>query len=202
MQHLNDDLLCCVHADTSGPDFNCHSLVHVVIVPLMELGTHPTKILFDARMRPRYPDVDMSWIGKKRISQRVSDAVLNGIDPDDVAMMFESWFHDLELPLGKKIVPLAYNWARLQPFFTQWLSFSAMQDIFSWEYRDLIPACSFVNDKQHVANVRYSYPKRKLRFICNNTTGEPHEQAHSLLTETKYIIDAYTAMCSKTIGVL
>ncbi len=148
MRHLNDNILCSVKCELTGPDPNVHELIEISVLPLDSLlDVHKQFSMFNMRMSPRnVDDIDYSFCRLSR--KNIAEAILRGHDRDKVAELFESWYTTLRVKEKKRIIPLAHGWPRERSILINWLGYNTFHSMFSEDYRDILIAAHYVNDRQ------------------------------------------------------
>jgi len=121
-------------------------------------------MMFNMRMK-----VDPDLVDWKtcRVSQKdMAKTILGGFDRDKVADLLCKWFASLNLAERKRIVPLAYNWPRTRDILVRWLGYDVFADLFSEDYRDVLIATHFINDRECVKAEPVIFSKQVLSWIA------------------------------------
>jgi len=164
MTHLNASVLCAVSIDLAGRD---GELIEVCVLPLDHtLEPHPELLMFDMRMKPENPK-DIDWDACRPTRKEVAQIMLTGVDRHKAADMFIDWFERMQLNVRKKIVPLAYNFPPTRQVLIDWLGWSVYKDIFADNYRDVLIAAHFINDRDYVRAEPPTFSKQNLRWLAN-----------------------------------
>lgn len=186
MQHLNQNLLCAIGIETTGPDPTRHELAEVCVLPMDRmLEIHKDLILFNMRMRIEMPE-EIDW-SKIRLSKaEVGELTQSSQARDSVAEYFLQWFKDMNMPFRKKIIPLCYNFAYVRAVLLNWLGDDIYHEIFHEDYRDPLIATHFINDHYDVRAESVPFAKQNFRWIAKQLNIEVVEQGGSACA------DAYT----------
>lgn len=167
MQHLNANVLCGLKTELTGRDPEMHEIIEVAVIPFdHNLEIHPTFTLFNMRMRPMemqpFDDFKNCRLSRSEIAQ----ACLRAFDRDKVGELLYDWLLAMDLPRGKKIVPLTYNYPMERQILINWLGYDRYSEIFSEDHRDLMVAAHFVNDRQCVKAEPAVYNKQTLSWMA------------------------------------
>lgn len=194
MIHLNGNLLCAVDVETTGLDHTKHDVIQIAILPL-DSSIKPLKTIhpFYMDMKPKRPET----IDKKAATVHgmgMMELIQRGIDPWKAVDLFEEWFYRLNLPVGKKIVPLAHNWVFDREFIREWLGGPKnFENFFDHHYRDSMAAALYLNDRaeQHVE--RIPIPKVSLSYCCS-VFSVNNLKAHDALQDCAATAEVYRRM--------
>lgn len=193
MVHLNGNLLCAVDVETTGLTAGFHDVIQLAILPL-DSCIKPLKTImpFYVNMKPKRPEnVEKAAARTHRID--MANLIINGLDPWKAVDLFEEWFERLNLPVGKKIVPLAHNWVFDRSFVIDWLGDLSFQHFFDYHYRDSMTAALFCNDRADHHNERIPYPKVSLSY-CSSELRVENINAHDALSDCVTTAEVYRRM--------
>lgn len=191
MKHLNGSLLVSVDTETTGLNPFIHDVWQVAVVPLYpDFTVNKDLRPWYYNIRPARPKNLDHGIFRKIPVDRVTHALLHGMDYWRAADHFVEWVDSLPLPytpsgIRKKLIPVAQNWYHDRPFMQSWLTPETFDDIFHPWCRDLLPVTQFINDwyerhniqKEHSTAIDIPFPKASLGYICS-VLGVTNEQAH------------------------
>lgn len=171
MQHLNSNVLCGLKLELTGPDPEMHELIEVAVIPLDHmLELHSEFPLFNMRVRPQTTR-PMDDFHKCRLTKaEIAEACLRAYDRYKVADILLDWFKSMNLPAGKKLIPLTYDFPREKNILMNWLDFELYNEIFSNDHRDLLAAAHFINDRACVRGESVTFAKQNLTYlakVCN-----------------------------------
>lgn len=193
MQHLNANVLAAVCVDTTGPTED-HEIIEVAVVPLDHmLRVHNDLILFNMRMQPRYIE-NIDWKHCRLTRVEVAQTVNGGFTADRVADMLYGWFCKLDLNERKKIIPFGYKYTETRAALIKWLGQEMYSEMFSDDYRDLLVAAHFINDRQCCKGEPAIYAKQRLRWLAKYHDVEMLEAGGSSLSDCYTIAQTYRRM--------
>lgn len=185
MNHLFGNVLASLDLETTGGTPGYHEVIQIGVVPLdRDLNPHPG-------VRPFYANIAPEFI--ERAEPEATAA--HGLNLDELAItapskgkvidLFNEWFDGLQLPLGKKLVPLVHNWAFENKFLTAWMGREMTEAIFHGHARDPMLVAAFINDRAVFAGEQPVFERLKLgrmaeRFRVHNE--RPHDALSDALT--------------------
>jgi len=191
LQSLNGHLLCAVDVETTGVLAGYHEIIQIAAVPL-DQHFEPHK-----EHRPFYMNVCPDHFD--RISQEatkkhgISTESLRECPSQDQAVeMFAEWFRKLDLPFGKRLVPLAHNWGFERGFLTYWYGVDGMYNFWQSHPRDTMALAGMVNDLYawHGRNPPFKY--LSLTSMCSMFDIEL-DNAHDALADCLATAKLYAA---------
>lgn len=201
MIHLNGHRLCVIDTETTGLLPRHHDIMQMCIIPLNsdlqpDKSVHP----FDIRIKPQRPEnIEIEALRKQGKSETASDAMLKGINHVVASDILDSWIEKLNLPLGKRIMPLATNWAFDREFIEDWLGTENFHRIFDGRYRDLMSVALFLNDVSDHHAEKVPFARSNLTNICNYLKIEFDKfAAHDALYDCLKTAEAYRQLVLKT----
>lgn len=190
-------LMCAVDTETTGLDPNKNEIWQIAILPLNSLiKPHPEFIPFYADMKINKPEnIDKNAIKMNRLefAQRQQRAT----DPFTCADMFDTWFDSFNLPLYKKIVPLAQNWPFDRSFIIKWLGLASFEYSFHPVYRDTMAVSAFIRDQQEFRSEKITFPQNNLTFLCARL-GIKNEKPHDALQDAITTAEVYRRLLTLT----
>jgi hypothetical protein len=168
MVHLNSNMLASVWIETSGPEPYHHEIIEICIMPLQK------DIKQDKDFLPFYCNIRPSKISnitdelQRKKKKKIVDALNHGIDPFKAMDLFEQWFEKLNLPEGKNIQPLSYDWASKLPFIMDWLTGPKnYYHYFSTFYRDILANANYLNDYCYFHILNQPFPKQDFMYLAS-----------------------------------
>lgn len=191
--HTNGNLIAAVDVETTGLNSQKHDIWEIGILPL-DSNIKPSKTAkpLHLEIKPRFPEnIDPDGLRKNR--KRITHAVMYGIDYFDAAEIVENWFEKLQLPIGRKIMPLASNWPFDRDFVREFLGFLTFDHIFHGHYRDTQPSALFMNDMAAFRAETVPYPRVGLARISKRL-NIPMENHHHALADCASSAEAYRRM--------
>ena len=193
LTHLNGNVMCAIDTATTGLQAGFHDLIRICIMPLdsefKPVPSHPPLELDLIPKRKQNIDLKHPYISKMKIFEICQ----RGLDPDKTADFFGEWFDRLALPIGKKIVPLAYNWPHDRGFIIDWLGWAEFERVFHGHYRDAMCAANYANDRSAFCAERPPYPKLGLSEICK-ALGIERDRSHEPIQDCMSTAQAYRRM--------
>ncbi len=165
MKHLNGHIICAIDCETTGLEPFYNDLIQVAVLPLdFDLRPDGDILPFECVVKPRRPEnINPEAIKSQR--NRLNDVIVNGLDPDFAADLFTEWFEQLPCPVGKRILPLAHNWAFDCTFIEDWLGHEHFQYIFDGRFRDTMVIANYLNDVADAQVENYPFPKHNLQYL-------------------------------------
>lgn len=143
--HVNNNVICAVDIRVGGIDPHQSDLLEVCFLPVNHsYKIHEHFIMFNAKIRPSWPvDAKVAKLGKEALATfRVASQ-----DAVTARSMFEKWCeYTLQLKKYKKIMPLCWDWARIEPYLRIWLG-SSYEELIHDSVRDMLSVLNFVNDR-------------------------------------------------------
>jgi DNA polymerase III epsilon subunit-like protein len=193
MVHLNGNLLASIDLETTGLQAGYHEPIQVAVVPL-DSDLYPLKNVrpFVTYVRPDYPerqDPAAGYIHKIPIE----DLVLHAPDAGRVQDLLVEWWEKLDLPFGKRLVPLAHNWAFEARFLNHWLGVELTEKLFYGHARDAMLYALNLNDKAAFMGLPAPFPQVGLNAVCkkfNIINENPHDAYSDAIAEA----ECYRAM--------
>lgn len=162
---FNHNLFSVLDTETTGliPDY--HELIQLAVVPLdADLDPLAEAAPFYMNIRPKFPER-----ATKQAMQK------NGLDMEmlmscptqaEAAEMFEDWFMDLALPLGKRLIWLTHNATHDIPFMRAWTGDAGFHRYFYWEGRDSLRFATSLNDAAAWKARPVPFPDVGLKGLC------------------------------------
>ncbi len=194
MIHLNGNLLCVVDVETTGLDPAQHDVIQIAVLPLdSEIKPLKTVYPFYMNMKPKRPE-NIDWKAATVTKLNMAQLINSAIDPWTAVDLFEEWFRKLNLPVGRKIMPLAHNWPFDRQFILEWLGGPrSFEYFFHHHYRDSMCASLYLNDRaeQHIDHI--PIPKVSLEYCCT-VFGVQNLKAHDALQDCITTAEVYRRM--------
>lgn len=166
MVHLNGNLLAVVDVETTGTNFRLHDIWQIAILPLdnaLEPAQHLLPFYANMKItRPENMDPEALKVGRIDFAKIQQGAMC----PWKAFDLFDEWFKQLNLPIGKKLMPLAHNWLFDQRFIEEWLGGPInYEHYFSGHYRDSMTGSLYINDRYAQFNEKIPLPKIGLDYL-------------------------------------
>jgi DNA polymerase III epsilon subunit-like protein len=193
MKHLNRNLLCALAIRTTGSDAQKHKLLEIAIIPLTPTCDINKDVLpFNILFRP--DDKTLTRAEYSIDNELTSKCMGMGIEEFEAGELFDKWFEKLGLPLGKKIMPLAHNWAAKRDFIKEWLQPTGFNLAFSEHYRDPQAIGLFINDSMDIRNELCPFPKVKLSYMAAMQKVEYTERLPTVIDECQALVNLYKSL--------
>lgn len=169
MVHLNSNMMVSIWIETSGNDPRRHDICEICALLInnhFKLSTAITPFYNMIQpLRPENIDLETASINRERIN----NAIIKGLPPSIAADRFEDWVMELDMPKGKRIVPIVHNWGRVSAFLRNWLGINNFNYLVSSEVRDIQTVALYHNDCANIRAKPIPYAKVLDYFI-----GELH----------------------------
>ena len=192
LRHCNGNLLCCIDVETTGADPMIHEIIQVAFLPLNSNYT-PMKITpFYLNIRP----MDIGTIDFRSVKvhkQTVVEMMAYAIQPEIAADMFMDWFYKLDLPLGKKLMPLWSGGSFDKGFLVQWLGNELYNDCIHYHERDTQSLALAINDRFDLNAESPPFGRIGLASLADYF-GIINESAHDALADCATTAKVYRAM--------
>ncbi len=175
---ISGNLMVSVDLETTGVRAGYHDIIQIAIMPLDSSfrpldGVRP----FYTTVAPRKPErAEPMALIKNHLD--LTDLVMNAPSSDRVVDLLIEWFEKLELPFGKRLVPMAHNWAFEQSFLSSWLGPAMMDDLFHFHARDSMLYAIGLNDKAESMGEAIPFARVSLGSLCNKLgiiNTNPHD---------------------------
>jgi hypothetical protein len=159
--NVNGNTLASVCIDTTGSNPREHDLIRIAIVPLYHntFERHRDFRPYVTELRPihDYPllanreyrrDGSDTMTHRYRTNTRnlYDAAEVRGVDRYDAAALLDNWFLQHKCFIGKRLIPIGYDWPFISSFMIHWLGYDEYTTIFDYRYRDLLPLYTMEND--------------------------------------------------------
>ena len=180
MKHLNSNILCAVYTELTGNNPHQQEIAEICIMVLDNFIRPSDRIMpFYFALQPQKPD-NIDFETATLSKARLAEVVLTGINTWTAADRLEEWFHLLDLPPGKGIVPLTHNWPFQRQFVQNWLGYENFKYLFSEQYRDLMTMALLINDRDNQRAELCTFPKVTLDYIGNELSVRCHSRSDLL----------------------
>lgn len=175
--------------ETTGLQSGYHEIIQIGIPALTsDLRPDPDHAPFYEHIRPEYPErqskevaeihgIDMEWL-------------MDTAEPASVvAEWLTEWFRSLELPEGKRLVPIAHNWAFESAHLDAWLGAAHKETIFHYHARDTMSVCGYLKDR-NVAHLADNDASLSLSPLCKYF-GIENDRPHDALSDAYACAELY-----------
>lgn len=188
MVHLNGNLLAAVDVETTGTIPGYHEVVQVAIVPLgPDLAPLPEVNPFYMPIAPEFPE--RADGGAKEVhGLNLAELQRTALSRQRVADLLDDWFLELDLPIDRRLIPLAHNWAFESAFLSAWLGPAHKERLFRYLARDTMTLALAINDKVAFRGGYVPFNRVSLRHLCKQFgihNLKPHDALHDCLAEAE-----------------
>lgn len=188
---MKGNVLTAVDVETTGLLAGYHEIIQIAAVPLNQhFEPHP-------KLRPFYINICPDYF--EHIEKEATKK--NGIDleslrecpsQDQSVELFANWFRSLNLPFGRRLVPLAHNWAFDKGFLTYWLGIDGIYDFWHYHPRDTMAVAATVNDLYTWHGRKHPFEHLSLTALCKKFDIEMYN-AHDALSDSLATAKLYAA---------
>jgi len=166
-----------VDYETTGFEAGYHEIIEMAFVPLDSDLDPVERGHFYTRVNPLYPErADPKAMETNGISL---EELKKWPNLEKVTSMWEEWFRKMNLPLGKKLCPLAQNWSMENKFTEDWMGIPMMRKRFTLA-RDPLRAAAYENDKACFQCRQLPFSTMTLKALCEHF-GIPLLHEHNAL---------------------
>jgi DNA polymerase III epsilon subunit-like protein len=211
MQHLNSHQLAVVDVKTTGIDVLKHEIYEICILPLdNNLEVDKRFIPFTTTLKIQKPyNIDlnqnkslvtkysMGYNSVLRKQDHLTEAITSGLASDIVSDMLVEWVASLKLPEYKKLMPIAYDWRFQSKFLEYWLGYQTFDEIFNYQYRDILSQSLFENDIADYFGNPIPFAKNDLQYLCSST--QTYRDMKTALDDARFIQQVYKKMTRRSI---
>lgn len=194
MVHLNGNLIAAIDYETLGRRAGYHDIVQMAVVPL-DSDMRPLKSIrpFYTPIKPLHPErIERQAMVVHGLN--IDDLMMHAPERDRVQDLLVEWFERLDLPFGKKLVPLAHNWAFEKGFTEHWLGVELMESLFYGTARDSMLVAGFINDQEATMGRPAPFNMLGLKSMALKlgvVNEKPHDAYHDAITEA----EVYRILC-------
>ncbi len=193
--HDNFNIVCAIDIQTTGPFPGFDSIYEVCILPLGSyLEPYEPLMPYYTQIRPLRQDNLNKKKCRPSTRKSINNAIVSGMDYGMSIDMFDEWFDNLPLNLGKKIMPIAYNWPHTQAFLIDWLGFRHLHHCFDYRFRDILSVTHFLNDYADSHIRTYPFKKIDYSYICNTLHIEHNRSNNDTLENCVNIAEIYRSL--------
>jgi len=170
LKHINQNVLVAIAIEHTGDDPRKNDIVEICAYVLDNhikpfTGLHP----FYNQIAP-FRSENIDWETATVTKEKLKDIQTKyGVEPSLAADRFEEWFDLIDLPLGKKLIPVAYNWPVMREYLVTWLGVKNFASLFhECEYRDVISVATYLNDCRNFVTKVPNFPRpESFAYICS-----------------------------------
>lgn len=193
LPNLYGNPIASIDIETTGRVGGYHEMIQIAIVPLnMDLEIADDIIPFYHTLKPEYPDrVERAAEGVHGLN--IDNLIVNSPDQEKVSEYLVDWVSNLPLGTGRRLTPLAHNWAFERSFLLPWLGPDLMNAIFTPLPRDTMTFALSLNDRASLIGMKPVFNRVNLGAMCRYFGIELHD-AHDALADAIATAKLYSAM--------
>jgi DNA polymerase III epsilon subunit-like protein len=197
LQSLNGNPLAAIDVETTGRIGGYHEVIQIAIVPMsLDLEIADLEPFYQ-NIAPEYPE--RVEPGSTRVHNlNVDDLMVNAPSKEKVLQYLVEWFDRLPLGHGRRLTPLAHNWAFEKSFLTPWLGPELMNSLFSPLIRDTMQTAVFFNDRSAMLGRERPFQSISLSALCKNF-GIKLENAHDALADCQATAKLFKSFMRATV---
>ena len=189
---MNGHALCVVDVETTGTLAGYHEIIQIACVPLNQhFEPHPDLKFHYLNTRPDHPERASKEAARKHgITMESLEGCLTqeqGVD------RFEAWFKSLDLPFGKRLIPLAHNFGFERAFLIHMLGLDGFNDFWQSQPRDTMVLASMINDLYAWHGRKPPFSTVSLGALCKKFDISL-DNAHDALADCLATARLYAAM--------
>lgn len=186
--HLNGNLMVAIDFETTGSVAGHHEIIQIGVVPL-NADLRPSE-----HLRPGYWNIAPKHPERAQREATaihgldLAELVLNAPCSEKVADLLVEWFEALDLPVGKKLTPIAHNWAFESSFGKAWLGDKLFNHIFHFHPRDSMTYALSLKDRAAFAGEPVPFDHVGLGPLCKHfgiTNARPHDALCDAVAEAE-----------------
>lgn len=186
--HLNGNLMVAIDFETTGLEPGFHEIIQIGIVPLNSDFCPNTELRpFYHNLAPKYPERQQAGAGQVH-KLNLEDLILHSPSSERVADLLVDWWHSLDLPENKTLVPLGFNWEFEVGHGRHWLGYDLFNMLFHGHARDGMRLAISLNDRAAFAGEPIPFPYVGLKALCKYfgiINENPHDALSDALSEAK-----------------
>lgn len=193
LPHLGGNVLAAIDVETTGRMAGHHEIVQIAVVPLdADFKPMPACLPFYTTIAPDHPERAERAAGAVH-GLDLQEISVEGLDRWRIADLFDEWFENLNLPLHKKLVPLAHNWSFEAGFLKHWLGLETMDALFHPHARDSMLLAVSINDMYAMQGEKVPYYSVSLKNMCRQL-GIKQDTAHDALPDALAAAQVYQTL--------
>lgn len=182
MISLGENVLAVYDVETTGTEPGYHEVIQIAVVPLEPISLQP-----NPRYAPFYSCICPKYIQRimpdaMRAHKIPLDELQKYPDHETVGESLREWFLSMQLPVGKRIIPIAHNLVFDQPMVSALLGERMYEEIFSRNGRCTLQAAEYINLRETYAGRAAPFNKMSLTYLCKHF-GITLDGAHDALAD-------------------
>ena len=128
----------------------------------------------------------------------MDDLLLNAPTQERVLDYLLQWFSELPLGDGRRLTPIAHNWAFEKSFLNPWMGPDLLNKIFTPHPRDTMIFCAMLNDRASLMGISVPFKYIGLPYLCR-LCGIPLDNAHNALEDAVATAKLYSCLMRSSI---
>ena len=189
---LNGNVLAAMDVETTGREPGRNEVCQLAIVTL-DVHLEPVKHFY-TNIKPEHPErmhpqaIETHGLTVEALEQ----------EPDryTVCDNLWDWFQDMNLPPGKRLIPLCHNCQFDIPFVQHMLGLDAFYEIFGYPTRDTQATVVAMMDKAAYQGTKIPFPYANLGACCE-ALGVKLDDAHDALADALATARVYKALMER-----
>jgi DNA polymerase III epsilon subunit-like protein len=182
MKNWYNNIMAAVDVETTGTEPGYHEILQIAVLPLdNNIKVSDEHRFFYMNVAPKHPERQ----GKAARGKHKLDAhkmAAECITQERAADMLNEWFNNMQLPFGKRLIPLAHNWGFERGMMTHWLGIDRLDEIFHPFPRDTMLFANMINDVYSWQGMEIPFHTVTLKAMCKRFEI-PLENAHDALAD-------------------
>jgi DNA polymerase III epsilon subunit-like protein len=172
--------MAAIDVETTGSDPSIHEIVQISIVPLtvhLEVPRVSEPLHFYSTLSPLHPetaDKDAMRVNGLSLDELLKWAPV----PSVVLRGIVDWWETLPMGHGRRLTPLAHNWAYERSFLVPFFGPKLFDQLFHPFGRCTMQMAMMINDKSVVMGYDRPFRMIGLEAMCNHF-GIKNQQAHN-----------------------
>lgn len=195
---LHGNPLAAIDIETTGQDPSIHEIVQIAIVPLTPALEVPVNDLhffsYVCPLRPEYVDSDSMRIHGLSLEWLLENAP----PPSTVVRLLVDWWENLPMAHGKRLAPLAHNWAYERSYMVPFLGPALFDQLFHPHPRDTMAMARFINDRAMIMGYDKPFKSIGLEALCSRY-NIINKQAHNAYHDCVATANLYRAMLTSVV---
>lgn len=180
--------MAAIDFETTGLDPSTNEIIQVAVVPLdSDLEPHPDIRPFYTNVCPDNPEIICDRAMRVN-GLDIEDLILHAPPREKVEQYLVEWFEAIDLPMNKRLVPMAHNWTFEKSFGVAWLGLELWEHIFHFSARDGMVLAHAINDRAAFAGEDIPFSRVGLNSLCKHfgiINENPHDALSDCLAEAK-----------------
>lgn len=182
MKNLNGNRLCVVDIETTGADPERHEIIQIALVPLDENLSAYHPLVLTIKPDPNWP-ADPEAMAVHNI-----DPATCQHESCDAVEIIQDWWTDLDLPLNRRLTPIAHNYIFEHGFLVNFFGQELYSQMFHYLPRCTMQFALLHNDVAAYHNMEAPFERVSLTYLCNHfgiVNDKPHDAYYDCIAEAQ-----------------